>query len=135
MPPASTAKTYAELDCVQGPTVDAMVWYSLDAAGQATVDGTVAGMLLSQATLDGVFTAKGMTTAQAGFDAEVAGGMNMELAFYKWLGYESFRNGTAVYVLSHTAGRECACRQDLCHPYFLREVAGECRSMGGSRRG
>jgi hypothetical protein len=90
------SKTYAELDCVQGPTVDAMVWYSLDAAGQATVDGTVAGMLLSQATLDGVFTAKGMTTAQAGFDAEVAGGMNMELAFYKWLGYESFRNGTAV---------------------------------------
>jgi len=90
------SKSYVELDCVQRPTVDAMVWYSLDATGQATVNGAVAGMLLSQAALDGVFAAGGMTTAQAGFDAEVAGGMNMELAFYKWLGYESFRNGTAV---------------------------------------
>ena len=90
------SKSYADLDCVQRPTVDAMVWASLDAAGQAAADGAVAFMLTSQATLDGVFTAGGMTTAQAGFNAEVAGGTNMELAFYKWLAYESFRAGTAA---------------------------------------
>ncbi|MDM8000001.1 MAG: hypothetical protein QUS33_08385 [Dehalococcoidia bacterium] len=87
-------KAYTALDCVQGPTVDAMVWYSLSTDNQAVVEGAVAGMLMSQATLDGVFAAKGMTSAQAGFDAEVTNGTNMELAFYKWLAYESFRNGT-----------------------------------------
>ena len=93
---ATFGKGYATLDCIQKPTVDAMVYYSLDAAGKATVDGTVAFMVTSQATLDGVFTAAGMTTAKAGFDAEVAAGMNVELAFYKWLAYEAFRNGTVV---------------------------------------
>ena len=86
-------KAYAELDCVQGPTVDARVWYRLLADNlTAPVEMTVGGMLASQPTLEGVFAGKGMASAQAGFAAEVAGGMNVELAFYKWLGYESIRN-------------------------------------------
>ena len=89
-------KAYAELDCIQRPTVDAYVYYSLDAAGKGTVDGTVAFMVTDRATLDGVFTAGGMTTAKAGFDAEADAGMKLELAFYKWLAYESFRNGTVA---------------------------------------
>lgn len=88
-------KAYSELDCIQKPTVDAYVWASLDDAGQAAVNGAVSGMLTSQAALDGALAAVS-AGAVAGFDAEVAGGTNMELAFYKWLAFESFRNGTTA---------------------------------------
>ena len=96
-------KAYSALDCVQKPTVDAMVWASLDAAGQAGVNGALAFMVTDNATLNGALSAVSATAA-AGFNAEVAGGTNMELAFYKWLAYESFRNGTvATYYPTQVA--------------------------------
>ena len=38
----------------------------------------------------------GMPESQAGWEADVTDGMNMEWAAYKWLVYPSFRNATAV---------------------------------------
>jgi hypothetical protein len=67
----------------------------LDAVGQATVDGAVAFTLTDQASLDYALSLVSATSV-AGFDAEVAAGMKMDWAFYKWLAYESFRNGTAA---------------------------------------
>ncbi len=88
---------YATLDCVQRPTVDAMVYAQLDAVGQATVDGAVAFMLTDKPSLDYALS-KVSSSAVTGFDAEIAGatGIKMDLAFYKWLAYESFRAGTAA---------------------------------------
>lgn len=92
-------KGYAQLNCTESPVVDFMVYEQLDPVAKATVDGTVAFMVTNQALLDTqVFDAKGMTSAKAGFDAEVAGGMNVELALYKWLAYEGLRNS---FILSY----------------------------------
>ena len=89
-------KTYATLNPIlEGPVVDAMVWAQLDAAGQATVNGAVAFTLTDQASLDYALSLVSATSV-AGFDAEVAAGTKMDWAFYKWLAYESFRNGTAA---------------------------------------
>ena len=89
-------KTYATLNPIlEGPVVDAMVWAQLDAAGQATVNGAVAFTLTDQASLDYALSLVSATSV-AGFDAEVAAGTKMAWAFYKWLAYESFRNGTAA---------------------------------------
>ena len=89
-------KTYATLNPIlEGPVVDAMVWAQLDAVGQATVNGAVAFVLTDQASLDYALSLVSATSV-AGFDAEVAAGTKMDWAFYKWLAYESFRNGTAA---------------------------------------
>ena len=89
-------KTYATLNPIlEGPVVDAMVWAQLDAVGQATVNGAVAFTLTDQASLDYALSLVSATSV-AGFDAEVAAGTKMDWAFYKWLAYESFRNGTAA---------------------------------------
>ena len=89
-------KTYATLNPIlEGPVVDAMLWAQLDAVGQATVDGAVAFTLTDQASLDYALSLVSATSV-AGFDAEVAAGTKMDWAFYKWLAYESFRNGTAA---------------------------------------
>jgi hypothetical protein len=89
-------KTYATLNPIlEGPVVDAMVWAQLDAVGQATANGAVAFMLTDQASLDYALSIVSATSV-TGFDAEVAAGTKMDWAFYKWLAYESFRNGTAA---------------------------------------
>jgi len=89
-------KAYSALiPIIEAPVVDAMLWAQLDAAGQATVDGAVAFMLTDQASLDYALS-KVSATSVTGFDAEVAAGVKMDWAFYKWLAYENFRNGTAA---------------------------------------
>ncbi len=102
-------KGYALLDCTQSPVVDYMVYSQLDAVGKATVDGTVAFMVTDQALLDTqVFDAQGMTSAKAGFDAEVAAGMKVELALYKWLAYESLRNSFILGYYPEILGTKLA---------------------------
>lgn len=90
-------KAYSQLNCVEKPAADYMVWNNLDPVAKATAEGTVAFMVGNQAVLDAqVFDAQGMTSAKAGFDAEVVAGINVELAFYKWLAYEGLRNSFIV---------------------------------------
>jgi hypothetical protein len=93
-------KAYSALiPMVEQPVVDAMVWAQIDATQKATVDGAVAFMLTDQATLDYVLS-KVSATSVAGFDADVTAGKNMEWMFYKWMVFESFRNGTAASFYS-----------------------------------
>jgi hypothetical protein len=98
-------KTYATLNpMLERPVVDAMVWAQLDATGQAAVDAAVAGLFalaMSQPAdasnvLYTTLSANVGPTAAVGWLADVTAGKNMEWMFYKWMVFESFRNGTAA---------------------------------------
>jgi hypothetical protein len=78
---------------------------ALSPASQAVVDqsdlGTFAlsvaqrspAMPLAQNILYTTLSSSVSATAAAGWAADVGAGMNRELAFYKWMAYEGFRNG------------------------------------------
>jgi hypothetical protein len=82
---------------------------ALSTASQAVVDQADAGMMsLSVAQRSDTMALSsniiyqtlqyrvGSATAAAGWATDVGAGMNRELALYKWMAYEAFRNGTAV---------------------------------------
>jgi hypothetical protein len=98
-------RTYATLNPIlEAPVVDAMVWYQLTDAEKTPVNAQVAGTFAfaqSQPTdntnvLYGILAGKVSAAAADGWKTDVLAGAKMEWAFYKWLVYESFRNGTAA---------------------------------------
>lgn len=96
-------KTYAGLDCVQRPTVDATVWASLTAAQQAIVNNQVAGLFnLATEQVNGV-TSDNMNVYVYALsqvpDAYLVSG-NVTVAIGNWL---TAVNGTAAGTSENTS--------------------------------
>ncbi len=110
-------KSYAVLNPVlEKPVVDATVWAQLTDAEKAVVDATVSGMFLLAASQPADATnilyltlmSSVTTTAADGWLSDVTLGKNGEWMFYKWMAFESFRNGTAASFYPDRVGKAFA---------------------------
>lgn len=133
------AATYAGLTTASKAVIDQA---DAGTAGLSSVQRLPAGTLtLSQNVLYSTLTTSVSSTAAAGWAADVTNGKNaiskanlMEWAFYKWMAYESFRNGTAAsfyptqvdakVTAAKTAGYITASTYAACNAYEKAVVSG-----------